>query len=64
MAAGVVSARINATTGLLVAPARRPAWDEFFLEGKPPAVSRTPGVPANSSAEPCSSLYHPSMAPP
>jgi penicillin-binding protein 1A len=52
MPAGVVSARINATTGLLVSPAEADGLDEFFLEGKLPASSGTPGVPANSSSEP------------
>jgi len=52
MPAGVVSARINATSGLLVAAGDAEGLDEYFLAGKLPTASGAPGVPANSSSEP------------
>ena len=52
MPAGLVSARINPTSGLLVAPTDAEGIDEYFFTGKLPAAANTPGVPSNGSAEP------------
>ncbi len=52
MPAGIVSARINATSGLLVAPTDAEGIDEYFFTDKLPATANTPGVPTNSSSEP------------
>ena len=52
MPPGLVSARINAASGLLVAPADAEGMDEYFFTGKLPAAANTPGVPSNASSEP------------
>jgi len=52
MPAGLVSARINATSGLLVAPTDAEGIDEYFFTDKLPATANAPGVPSNSSSEP------------
>jgi penicillin-binding protein 1A len=52
MPPGLVSARINASSGLLVAPGDAEGIDEYFFTGKLPAASNTPGVPVNGSSEP------------
>jgi penicillin-binding protein 1A len=52
MPPGLVSARINPTTGLLAAPGDSEAVDEFFFTDRLPAAVSGPGVPANSGSEP------------
>jgi penicillin-binding protein 1A len=52
MPPGLVSARINATSGLLVAPTDAEGIDEYFFTGKLPAAANANGVPANGSSEP------------
>ena len=52
MPPGLVSARINATSGLLVAPGEAEGIEEYFFTGKLPAAANGPGVPANGNSEP------------
>jgi penicillin-binding protein 1A len=52
MPPGLVSARINAASGLLVAPGDAEGIDEYFFTGKLPAAANAAGVPANGNSEP------------
>jgi penicillin-binding protein 1A len=52
MPPGLVSARINATSGLLAAPTDAEGIDEYFSTGKLPAAANAAGVPANGNSEP------------
>jgi penicillin-binding protein 1A len=49
---GLVTARVNATTGLLAPPADTAAISEYFFTDKLPTAASGPGTPANTSAEP------------
>jgi len=49
---GLVSARIDATTGLLAPASDGAAIGEYFFTDKLPTASSTPGTPANTSSEP------------
>ena len=49
---GLMTARVNALTGLLAQPNDAAAISEYFLSGKLPAAGNASGNPANSSSEP------------
>lgn len=50
--AGLVTARINAQTGLITQPDDPAALSEYFLATRPPAGAAAAGTPANTGSEP------------
>ena len=49
---GLLTARVNALTGLLAQPGDAAALNEYFLATRPPAAGAAPGTPANTGSEP------------
>ena len=49
---GLVSARVNAQTGLIAPADDAAALSEYFLATRPPAAGAAAGTPANSGSEP------------